>query len=163
MGKPALSAGPSEQREPLPCAQSGAVRQASLHNWAATTPPAFSCRPVKRSSEVGKLPTPEKPKEKKVAEQRNLKGEPAIREVQTEAKMNTAYTFRANHFQMKVSASKLNNILDINDAVKRREKLAKRVKARPEAEDIPVGAKKQESELIVAKALQTNPRGKFDV
>lgn len=106
---------------------------------------------------------PEKPKDtKKVPEQRNLKGEPTGREVQTESKMNTSYTFRADHFQMKVSASKLNNILEIEDPLKQRAALAKRVKARPEDETIPEGAKKHETELIVAKAQHTNPRGKFD-
>lgn len=106
---------------------------------------------------------PDKPKDtKKAKEQRNLEGEPTGRDVQTEEKMNTAYTYRAEHFQMKVSASKLDTILEIEDPLKRREKLAKRVKARPEAEDIPVGAKKAESALIVSKAEHTNPRGKFD-
>ncbi len=105
----------------------------------------------------------EKPKDtKKVKEQRNLEGEPTGRDVQAEEKMNTAYTFRSNHFQMKVTASKLDSILEVEDPLKRREQLAKRVKARPEAEDIPVGAKKTESALIVAKAEHTNPRGKFD-
>lgn len=107
--------------------------------------------------------TADKPKDtKKVKEQRDLEGQPTGRDVQTEEKMNTTYTFRANHFQLKVGARGLDSILEVEDATKRRKKLEKKVKARPEVEEIPPGTKKHESEMLVSKAEHTNPRGKFD-
>lgn len=99
---------------------------------------------------------------KKKAEQRNLRGEPSLRDVEMESKMNTTYKLRTEHFQMAVTASKLASIYAKDDPAARRKALLKRVHARPEDETIPDGAKKHESELLIAKAEAINYRGKFD-
>ncbi len=99
---------------------------------------------------------------KKKSEQRNLKGEPSLRDVELESKMNTTYHLRAKSFEMRVTASKLASISAKDDPLARRKALAKRVHAKPEAEVIEDGDKKRETDLLVAKAEAINPRGKYD-
>lgn len=89
---------------------------------------------------------------RKTPEQLNLENKPANRDVELETKESVRLTFRSAHFFLAISAGALDKIQDLDDAPKRRVKLAKRVKARPEDETIPEGAKETETELIVAKA-----------
>lgn len=110
------------------------------------------------------MPTPEKPKEAKKAKERrlaqvNLENEIANRDVEMETKESVRLVFRSAHFFMGISSKALDKVQDIDDAPKRRAKLAKRVKARPEDETIPEGAKDSETELIVAKAEHADLKG----
>lgn len=105
------------------------------------------------------MPTSKPKATKKHPEQRNLANEPANRDVDTEEKTTTSFVYTAGHFFMRITAPALDKVLEMEDPEKRRKKLAKRVKARPDAEEIPHGAKKSEVDLIVAKAEHTNPRG----
>jgi hypothetical protein len=102
----------------------------------------------------------EKAEQAKRTQQIDLEQRLAYKEVQTEEKMSVAEIFRANHFFMRISANRLNSIQDMEDPLKRRKVLAGKIKARPEAEDIPKGTKKEETEQIIAAALATNLRGK---
>lgn len=107
-----------------------------------------------------------KPKEtKKVKEKRktaaqlNLENQVANRDVELETKESVRLTFRSAHFFLAISAGALDKIQDLDDPQKRRQKLSKRVKARPEDETIPEGAKDAETELIVAKAEHADIAG----
>src|SRR2546430_1952537 len=94
--------------------------------------------------------------------QRDLAGKRLETGVTAEEKMSTTFTFWAGHFYLRISASALNTVQQIDDPGKRRYKLSRKVKARPDAEVIPEGAKKTEMERLIAVALAANPRGKFD-
>lgn len=111
------------------------------------------------------MPT-DKPKEtKKVKEKRktaaqlNLENQVANRDVELETRESVRLTFRSAHFFLAITSTALDKIQDLDDAPKRRAKLAKRVKARPEDETIPEGAKDIETDLIVAKAEHADLSG----
>ncbi len=85
--------------------------------------------------------------------QQNLKGERVQTEVTKEEKTTVSFTFWHGHFFLRITASALDKIQDLDDPAKRRVKLAKRVKARPDAEEIPPGVKARESDELIAAAL----------
>lgn len=85
--------------------------------------------------------------------QKNLEGKRVQMEVQKEEKTTVSFTFWHGHFLLKITATALEKIHDLDDPAKRREKLSKRVKARPDAEEIPEGTKPKESEELVTAAL----------
>lgn len=94
-------------------------------------------------------------------EQIDLENKPANDDVETDERTTTTLIFTHSHFVMRIGASALDKIQDMDDPQKRRAKLAKKVKARPDAEEIPKGAKRRESDEIVAAAEHANTRGKF--
>ena len=85
--------------------------------------------------------------------QQNLKGERVQTEVTKEEKTTVSFTFWHGHFFLRITASALDKIQDLDDPAKRRVKLAKRVKARPDAEEIPADVKARESDELIAAAL----------
>jgi len=85
--------------------------------------------------------------------QQNLKGERVQTEVTKEEKTTVSFTFWHGHFFLRITASALDKIQDLDDPAKRRMKLAKRVKARPDAEEIPADVKARESDELIAAAL----------
>jgi hypothetical protein len=89
--------------------------------------------------------------------QKNLEGKRVQMEVQKEEKTTVSYTFWHGHFFLRITASALDKIQDLEDPAKRREKMIRRVKARPDAEEIPSGAKAKESKELVASALHEYP------
>jgi hypothetical protein len=96
-----------------------------------------------------------------MVKQQDLDGKEAKLDVTAEERMTVSEVFWHGHFFLRVGAKTLNDIQELDDPAKRREKLYKKVKARPDAEDIPKGAKKEESDVLIAAALATNVRGKY--
>lgn len=74
-------------------------------------------------------------------------------EVEVEERTTHSVLYKAQHFQARFSDKALEGIFDTDDASKRREKIARRVKARPEAVEIPKGAKEDETDRIITEVL----------
>lgn len=88
-----------------------------------------------------------------MAEQKNLEGKRVQTDVTKEEKTSVTYVFWHGHFMLKISAGALEKVQDLDDPAARRKKLMKKVIARPDAEEIPEGAKPKESEDLVTAAL----------
>lgn len=82
----------------------------------------------------------------------DLEGKEALKEVEVKEMVSESVIFRHAHFFIRVSKDGLETIQGKKPA-DAREKLRSKIKARPDAEDIPKGAKAQESEELVAAAL----------
>ena len=83
----------------------------------------------------------------------DLNGENVGRDVMKERKETVTYTLTSAHFHLKVTETALDKIRDIDEPQKRIARLVKNVKARPEAEEIPRGAKALEAVALATAAL----------
>lgn len=87
-----------------------------------------------------------------MATQVDLEGQEALKEVEVKELVSESVLFRHTHFFIRVSKDGLEKI-HAKKPADAREKLREKVKARPDAEEIPKGAKARESDELVAAAL----------
>ncbi len=92
--------------------------------------------------------------------QHDMDGTQVSEGVDTEEKTTVSFVFTDTHFMLRISATALDKIIDMDDLPKRRERLEKKIRPRPYVEVIPAGAKKEQTEALIAAALETNTRGK---
>jgi hypothetical protein len=85
--------------------------------------------------------------------QKDLAGGDAGEGVTAERTTTVTLTFLAQHFYLRVGKEVLATIREMADAAKRYDRLRKKVKPLPDVESIPAGARKQETEQLLAAAL----------
>ena len=85
--------------------------------------------------------------------QKTVEGEEALLNVSAEERVTTTFIFTSRHFFLRLSDVALGKIVQMEKPDKQRKAFTKKVKARPDAEEIPSGAKARETGLLISAAL----------
>ena len=85
--------------------------------------------------------------------QKTVEGEEALLNVSAEERVTTTFIFTSRHFFLRLSDVALGKIVQMEKPDKQRKAFTKKVKARPDAEEIPSGAKAHETGLLISAAL----------